>query len=129
MRLVLSIMASLAAPPAMAQDAVLGTWRTQPDDNGNFGHVRVYECGPAICGQLVGAFDGSGTAIPSDQVGRRIVRDMRPEGGGAYRGGKIYAPDRGRTYDAKMDLAGNTLAVAGCILGICRSQRWVRAGR
>lgn len=126
MRLVLILAGALLSGPALAQDAVHGTWRTQPDDNGSFGHVRMYSCGASICGQLIGAFGADGTPIESEEVGKRIVWDMRPEGGGAYGGGKIYSPDRGRTYASKMTHEGQTLRVSGCVLGICRAQTWTR---
>ena len=51
-------------------DPVEGTWKTKPDDNGNFGHVQIKPCGAAFCGTLVKAFDGSGKQIESPNVGR-----------------------------------------------------------
>lgn len=117
---------ALAASPAAAQDAVLGTWRTQPDDDGNYGHVRMYECGTEICGQLIQAFGPGGAPVEGGSVGTRIIWEMQPAGGGSYTKGKIYAPDRDRTYSSKMQLQGDVLSVSGCILGICRAQRWTR---
>ena len=119
--------AMLIATPALAADPAEGMWRTQPDDNGNFGVVRIYPCEGMICGQLMQAFDGSGQPVESENVGKRIVWDMTAEGGGAYGGGKIFSPDRGKTYSSKMELAGDVLKVSGCVLGICRAQTWTRA--
>ncbi|MCR9114486.1 MAG: DUF2147 domain-containing protein, partial [Rhodobacteraceae bacterium] len=34
--------------------------------------------------------------------------------------GKVYSPDRGKTYKSKLVLNGKTLKVSGCVLGICR---------
>jgi uncharacterized protein (DUF2147 family) len=121
-----AVSALLLAAPALAQDAVLGTWKTQADDNGAFGHVRMYQCETAICGQLIRAFDGSGQQIDSENVGKRIIWDMQPAGEGSYGKGKIYAPDRGKTYSSKMQLQGDVLSVSGCVIGICRAQRWTR---
>jgi len=126
----LALIAGLAvamAGPALA-DPVFGTWKTKPDDNGNFGHVEMKACGAKICGTLVKSFDGSGAETASDNIGRKIVWDMSPKGGGAYGGGKIWAPDRDKTYRSKMSLKGSTLAVSGCVLGgvICRSSNWAR---
>lgn len=109
----------LAASPALA-DPVEGTWKTRPDDNGHFGHVRIQPCGPAFCGTLVAAFDGAGTEIASPNIGKRIVWDMAALGGGAYGDGKVWSPDRDKTYNAKMQLTGDSLAVSGCVMGICR---------
>ena len=119
---------SLLAAPALA-DPVEGTWQTRPDDNGNFGHVRIAACGAKFCGTLVRAFNGEGQPIGSPNIGRQIVWDMEPQGNGQYGNGKIWAPDRDKTYRARMELSGNTLSVSGCVLGgaICRSQQWTRA--
>ena len=105
---------------AFAADPVEGTWKTKPDDNGNFGHVQIKPCGNAFCGTLVKAFDGSGTQIESPNVGRKIVWDMVAYGDGLYDDGKVYSPDRDKTYNSEMKLNGNSLTVKGCVLGICR---------
>jgi uncharacterized protein (DUF2147 family) len=125
----LALAASLLAAPAFAADPAEGLWKTRPDDNGNFGHVRIYPCEAALCGVIAAAFDGAGTPVTSPNVGKRMLWDMAPEGGGAYSGGKIWAPDRDRTYSSKMSLSGDTLSVAGCVAGglICRDQVWTRA--
>ncbi|PWE30500.1 DUF2147 domain-containing protein [Maritimibacter sp. 55A14] len=115
------------AVPALA-DPVEGTWQTRPGDDGNFAHVEVESCGAAICGTLARAYNGEGQQIDSDNVGKRMVWDMKPQGGGAYGDGKIWAPDRDKVYDSRMELSGDTLTVKGCVLGglICRGQDWKR---
>lgn len=115
----LTAMLMLVAGMAHA-DPVEGIWKTKPDDNGNFGHVQVKPCGPAFCGTLIKAFDGSSAQIESPNVGKRIIWDMVAQGGGAYAEGKVWSPDRNKTYNSKMQLSGNGLAVKGCVLGICR---------
>ncbi|PTE13006.1 DUF2147 domain-containing protein [Pseudogemmobacter blasticus] len=105
---------------AAAADPVEGTWKTKVDDNGNYGHVKIVPCGQAFCGTLVKAFDGTGKQIESPNVGRKIVWDMVPYGDGRYDDGKIYSPDRDKTYNSEMELSGNSLKVYGCVLGICR---------
>ena len=107
-------------------DPVHGTWQTSPDDNGNFGHIEMSACGAASCGVLVRAYDGAGKQVQSDRVGQRIVWDMVAKGGGAYGNGKVYAPDRDKTYNSKMTLSGEFLKVEGCVLGICRGNTWKR---
>ena len=101
-------------------DPVEGTWKTKPDDNGNFGHVQIKPCGAAFCGTLVKAFDGSGKQIESPNVGRKIVWDMVAYPDGLYDDGQIYSPDRDKTYNGDMTLSGDSLKVRGCVLGICR---------
>lgn len=105
---------------AAAADPVEGTWKTKVDDNGNYGHVKIVPCGKAFCGTLIKAFDGKGKQIDSPNVGRKIVWDMVPYGDGRYDDGKIYSPDRDKTYNSEMELSGNSLKVYGCVLGICR---------
>ena len=119
----IALMAAALAGPASA-DPVLGTYQTQPGDTGSFAHVEIYQCDANICGVIRKAFDGSGQQIKSDTVGKRMIWDMKAQGGGKYGKGKIWAPDRDKTYSSKMELAGTTLKVSGCVLGICRGQTW-----
>lgn len=114
---------AMLAGPALA-DPILGTYKTQPGDTGNFAHVEIYECDANICGVIRKAFDGAGKQIKSDTVGKRMIWGMKPQGDGGYAKGKIWAPDRDKTYNSKMKLSGKTLKVSGCVLGICRSQTW-----
>lgn len=112
---------------AAAADPVYGTWKTAPDDNGNYGHIKMAACGSAICGTLIKSFDSAGGDMASPNVGKKIVWDMTSDGGGAYSGGKIWSPDRDKTYKSKMTLSGNTLAVEGCVMMICRDGgKWSR---
>ena len=119
---------TLSAGAACA-DPIEGTWQTTQDDNGNYGHIQVGPCSgnaSQFCGQLVQSFDSSGNAISSDNTGRMIITEAVPQGGGEYRG-KIYAPDRDRTYNSRLRLNGNSLSVSGCVLGVCRDGgTWTR---
>lgn len=115
------------AGPAFAGDPVEGLWQTGLDDNGHFGHIQIAPCGARLCGTLVRAYDGQGQQIDTDTVGRRIVWDMAPVGEGRYGEGKVWAPDRDKTYPAKMALQGDFLAVSGCVMGLCRNGgKWKR---
>ncbi|MGY6626992.1 MAG: DUF2147 domain-containing protein [Oceanicaulis sp.] len=112
--------------PAQA-DPVHGLWRTAPDDNGNTGIVEITACGNLICGALVEAHDNQQQVVSSPNVGRQIVWDMEPRGSGQYRNGKVWSPDRDRTYNARMELRDDQLAVSGCVLMVCRDSVWTRA--
>jgi uncharacterized protein (DUF2147 family) len=115
------------APPSLA-DPVHGLWQTKPDDTGHYGHIQITTCDTGrICGSLVAAFTSAGEAVTSDMIGRAIIWDMEPMTEGHYRNGRIYAPDRDRIYSARMELRGETLAVSGCVIGLCRASEWVRA--
>ena len=124
-KLALAATAIALATPALA-DPVLGLYKTQPGDDGNYAHVELYQCDTEICGVIRATFDGAGNAIESDNIGKRMIWDMTAEGNGFYGGGKIWAPDRDKTYNSKMELSGNTLGVSGCVLVVCRSQAWSR---
>ncbi|WP_435258185.1 DUF2147 domain-containing protein [Thioclava sp. FR2] len=105
---------------AALADPVYGVWKTKPDDNGNYGHIDVKACGARICGTLIKSFDSSGKDLKSDNVGKKIIWDMENLGDGKYGNGKVWSPDRNKTYNSKMQLKGNGLAISGCVLGICR---------
>lgn len=115
------------AGPAFAADPLEGIWQTRPDDNGNFGHVQVAACGDRLCGVLIKSFDSSGAPRQSENIGKQIIWDMVARGGGAYAKGKIWSPDRDKTYNSRMQMTGDSVAVSGCVLGICRDGgTWTR---
>ncbi len=120
--------AAVAMLPSIGfADDVFGTWKTTPDDNNNFGHINVSACGSKICGVLVKAFGSDGGEIESDNVGKNIIWDMVNLGDGKYGKGKVWSPDRDKTYKSKMQLSGDKLAIQGCVLGICRDGgKWTR---
>lgn len=109
---------------AAAADDVLGTWQSQPGETGGYIHVTMSQCGAKICGTIAKVVGNDNTSI----VGRQIIANMSPNGGGAYSGGTIWAPDTDKTYKSKMTLSGNSLEVKGCVLGgaVCRGQTWSR---
>jgi len=125
-RLLAAAAVALIAGPALAADPVIGTYKTQPGDNGNYAHVEIYDCDGAICGVIRKAFDGSGAELESDTVGKRMIWGMTSSGDGKYAGGKIWAPDRDKVYKSKMQLSGSSLSVSGCVAIICRSQNWTK---
>ncbi|MBE1282700.1 MAG: DUF2147 domain-containing protein [Rhodobacteraceae bacterium] len=113
---------------AMA-DPAAGTWKTEPGDTGGYLHVSIAPCGSALCGTIKTAFDETGAESPDyEHTGKRMIWDMKSDGGGDYSGGKIWAADSDKTYNSKMSLSGNALTVKGCVAGglICRGQTWKR---
>lgn len=124
---VLAAALALSATAAFAADPVEGVWQTVPDDNGNFGHVQMSACGDRFCGVLIRAYNGEGRQIESPNVGRRLIWNMRAKGDGSYSGGKVYSPDRDKTYNSRLQLSGDRLGVKGCVIGICRDGgTWLR---
>ncbi|SFN58783.1 Uncharacterized conserved protein, DUF2147 family [Roseovarius lutimaris] len=119
-KLVLTIAALMvSAGMAAAADPLEGTWRTAADDNGHSGLIKVAPCGGALCGKLVKSYDSSGKEMASKNIGRNIISETKNTGGGAYKG-KVYSPDRDKTYNSRLKLSGDTLKVSGCVFGICR---------
>tara|TARA_R100001086_G_scaffold97718_1_gene48613 strand:+ start:57 stop:482 length:426 start_codon:yes stop_codon:yes gene_type:complete len=116
----------LSAGAALAADPLEGYWRTAKDDNGNSGMIHVAPCGAQLCGTLVKAYDANGKEMKSPNIGRKIISETVAKGGGAYTG-KVYSPDRGKTYKSKLQMSGKSLKVSGCVLGICRDGgAWVK---
>lgn len=126
MRIVLAFGLALSglAAPASA-DPALGLWLTEADKKGQVAHVSVTECGAALCGKIVKAFNPSGEQITTPNVGKRVFWDMTPMGGGKYEG-RAFVPAHDREYAGQMTLNGNRLNVGGCLGPICMSQDWTK---
>lgn len=126
MRTILALGLTLSglAAPALA-DPALGLWLTEADKKGQVAHVSVTECGDALCGKIVKAFDPSGEQITTPNVGKRVFWDMTPVGDGKYEG-RAFVPAHDREYAGQMTLNGNRLNVGGCLGPVCMSQDWTR---
>ena len=122
--MVMAAVAVMGFAGAAFADPAEGTWQTQVDD-GAYAHVKMSTCGANLCGTIARTFNDTGE-YKSENLGKQLVWDMTPEGGGAYKGGKIWHPSTGKTFKSKMALSGNTLKVSGCVGPICRKQTWSR---
>ncbi|WP_138468364.1 DUF2147 domain-containing protein [Poseidonocella sp. HB161398] len=120
------ICAALVAAGPLLADPAEGLWKTEPGRDGTFGHVSIAACGAALCGTLKEAFNADGSHRDSGAVGKPIVWDMRPEGGGQYDHGRIWDPQRDKTFRSKMVLEGDRLDVSGCVGPFCVAQTWQR---
>ncbi len=124
---IVAALALVASP--LAADPLAGIWKTAEGKDGGYLHVTVATCGAALCGTIDKAFDASGAPSAAyEHLGKRLFWAMSESGGNAYGGGKIWAPDTGKTYSSKMQLHGQTLKVKGCVAGgaICQGQDWTR---
>jgi uncharacterized protein (DUF2147 family) len=129
------------AAPVIAQDvdAVLGEWYTEDKTSA----VEIYKCGPHYCGKIVwlkNPNNEDGTPKVDDEnpdealrdrplLGLEILEGFRAEGGGKYKDGSIYDPEKGKTYHCKMTLDGDTLKIRGSIdkMGLLgRTTEWTR---
>lgn len=118
---------TLAAGAALADDAY-GIWQTEVDD-GAFAHVTLGPCAnpAAVCGTITTTFQNGGERYQSPNLGRQIVIDMVPQGGGRYEG-SVWRPSNDRIYIGRMEITGDRMRLRGCVAGglICASQNWVR---
>ena len=109
------------ASAALATDPVEGVWKTALQEDGAYGFVQIAPCGAAFCGTLIIGVNAAGAVATSGgNIGKLIIWDMIAQGDGLYDSGKIWSPDSDTTYNSKLRLSGNSLAVSGCVLGICR---------
>ena len=126
-RLICAVFGLVFAASVVAADPIYGLWQTIPDDNGNFGHIEVQDCDGTSCGVLMKSFDTAGKSIESDNIGKRIIWNMKSKGDGKYGGGKIWSPDTDKTYASKLELVGDELKVSGCVFIVCRDGgTWTR---
>ena len=116
----LMIVVAFFAMTTANADPIYGIWQTIGDDNGNYGHIDVQDCDGSICGVLIKSFDSSGKEVDSENLGKKILWGMNAMGEGKYSGGKIWSPDRDKTYTSKLAISGDKLTVTGCVLIFCR---------
>lgn len=126
MKTLLTLAAAMGcmATAALA-DPVAGTWKTEVDE-GSYAHVTMAACGGNICGTIARTFNSAGE-YASPNVGKTLVIDMAPQGGGEYEG-KVWRPSNNKIYLGKMSLKGDALALRGCVAGgmLCSKQTWSR---
>ena len=110
---------------AASADPIEGLWQTQPDE-GAFAHVQITPCGGAFCGTITRTFKDK-AEFQSPNIGKQIVIDMAPQGGGNYKG-KVLRPADNKIYNGKASVSGNQMSLAGCVAGglICKNQTWAK---
>ncbi|WP_299023914.1 DUF2147 domain-containing protein [uncultured Sulfitobacter sp.] len=126
MRMILAAaVAAFGLVGAASADPAAGTWKTEVDDS-RYAHVKMQSCGAAMCGTIVKTFL-NGENYKSPNLGKKLVIDMKPEGGGKY-AGKVWRPANDKVYIGKMTVSGNSLTLSGCVAGglICKKQKWSR---
>ncbi|PHS28490.1 MAG: hypothetical protein COA84_01535 [Robiginitomaculum sp.] len=113
---------------------VAGLWLTQSGT----GHVKIADCGDGTpCGKLVW-IEGPDAAAQRDNnnpdttlrdqpiVGLQLLWGFK-ERSSNWAKGKIYSPEKGKTYRSTIKLMDeNTLQVKGCVGPFCQAQTWTR---
>lgn len=118
-----------------------GLWNTEDDS----AQVQLESCGDELCGRIVwleDPTDDEGDPLtdaenPEPELrdrpieGLEIVWGLQPDGdGGTWEDGKVYDPESGKTYNAKVTLEGeNTLKLRGYVGAplFGRTSTWTRA--
>ena len=130
-RLILSIAAAcvaLTAPAAASSQALEGRWANPHKSI----IVNVARCGGAYCGTVSWASARNKAKVAEDGrqlLGRRILTDLRPQGGGVYKG-RAVEPKRNISGSATVrQINDDVMLVKGCAIGgflLCKEQRWTR---
>lgn len=117
--------AFLLGAAAAHADPIEGVWQTQPDD-GAFAYVTIAPCGGAFCGTISRTFKDK-AEYKSPNIGKQIVIDMAPKGGGNYEG-RVWRPANNKIYVGKAAVSGDRMSLSGCVAGglLCKSQTWAR---
>lgn len=121
-KLMLVTALTLAGTPALAETQLTGTWQTATY-SGDYAHVRFGPCQGKICGVVTRTFGPDGE-IQGGSLGKTIVINMEPAGGGSYEGGRIRRPDTGQSAPLKLQVQGASMQVSACIGPLCRNETW-----
>lgn len=115
---------------AQSADDAVGTWRHP--DNGS--HIRMYKCGPNLCGSIAKVTDGqkydSKNPLKAKRkrsiIGLTILRARKT--GAKKWSGSLYNRHDGKTYSGTVQVLGkNALVLSGCAYGVfCKSANWTR---
>lgn len=130
-----------AAAAACAQMTPVGTWHTIDDKSGEIkSQIAITEAGGALTGriekllrkdadQAAKCTECSDDRKDKPLIGLEIIRGAKKaEGKDVWESGKILDPENGRSYTLRLTPieGGKKLEVRGSVLGIGRTQTWVR---
>ena len=138
--LLLALPLTLVAGMASANTSAEGRWRQiDPETNRAKSIVEISRAGNGtLNGRIIELINPSKPNPVCDKctddrknqpiTGMEIIRGMKADGAGKWKGGKILKPDEGSVYNSKMALidGGKKLEVSGCIAFICKTQVWER---
>jgi uncharacterized protein (DUF2147 family) len=129
-----AFMLAFTATAAPAAPNVAGNWIIQDRS----AIITIAPCGQRMCGRLARALIQKPNYPQTDihnpdrslrgrpLIGLQILSGFAP-GPDRWDKGSIYDPESGKTYRSLLRLnSDGSLKVSGCVLFICRSQRWTR---
>jgi uncharacterized protein (DUF2147 family) len=114
---VAALAGALAFAPAAQADITKGVWRREDGK----AHVRIAPCGSALCAINVWIRD------PGDEnVGDRLVLEVRPTGEGVWEG-SAFDPKRNLRFSSRITYDGDRMTTSGCMLKVfCKTVAWTR---
>ena len=131
-------------------DAILGVWATDPEGDGGQAHIEIYKEGDRYNGKIIwlsepvylqGDPHGSAgeakvdTENPDETlrsqpiIGLLLMSGFKYDGKDLWHKGKIYDPDNGKTYKAKLRLGDDDVLKVRGFIGfslIGRTSEWTR---
>ena len=131
----------IASAGAVAQMSPVGTWTSLDDKTGETkSQIQITEAGGVVSGRIEkllrkGAKQDAVCVECSDDrkdkpmIGLEIIRGAKKvDGKDVWEDGKILDPENGKTYTLRLTPieGGKKLEVRGSVLGIGRTQTWVR---
>ncbi len=126
-KLAIGVVAGTLLASTLAQAASPnGVWRTPSGWK-----VKVYQCGAAFCGKVIGGVKGKDVHNPNKVMQNRAIVGIRMIWGmkksGSKYTGKLYNPKDGKTYTGQIkEVTASSMNLGGCVFGglICKSQTW-----
>lgn len=140
------IATATAASAFAAADDILGVWNTEK----NQAKVEIFKCQDKYCGRLVWLKDpdypaGSKEGTPGTPkidnnnpepalrsrpvLGLSIMTDFGYVGDNVWKGGRLYDPEKGKTYSGKITLVSPSQLDLRGFIGISllgRTSKWTR---
>jgi len=125
----------------MAQETVLGTWKSIDDETGEAkSHVQIFKKGGEVYGKIVKILTDKGDEALCESckgkrknepvLGMTIIESLEQEDDGRWRGGDILDPESGNTYGCVLwvpEGKSDELKVRGRHwTGLYRTQTWFR---
>jgi uncharacterized protein (DUF2147 family) len=116
---------AVADDPVFEKDAVLGLWKTEPNDNGDYSHVEIYLADGKYKGRIVylnspvvleGDEDGTVGQPRADfknpdealrgrpLLGMDLMYGFKHNGKNKWEDGRIYDPESGKEYNCKVTM-------------------------
>ena len=121
------------------QETVFGKWKTIDDETGEAkSTVEIYKKGDKVFGKVIAITDVTqqdeicnlceGEEKNTPILGLEIIKNLK-EDDGAYSGGTVFDPEKGKKYKAKIwvdEDDPSILHLRGYISIFYRTQNWIR---